>query len=258
MEARLELTKQAVESHFWFRGFRQFLVPVIASIAGGRGDLRLLDCGSGTGDNLALLAPYGHVAGVDLSLSGVALARASGHGGVAGDVTRLPFAADVFDVATSFDVLQQVERDGEAVREMARVVKPGGAVILTLAALECLHGDHNVVWDEIRRYTPSSARALVRQAGLTPMRVSFLFASLFPILFVSRTLQRLTRPFRALRETSDISVPSVPVNTVLTWLVTAEASMARIFPMPVGSSLLVVAQKPEARAWDAPSKERKG
>jgi len=245
MEERLELTRQAVATHFWYRGFRQFVVPVIASVLGNRRNLRLLDCGSGTGDNLAFLAPYGRAVGVDLSLPGVALARASGHRGVGGDVARLPFLAESFDVATSFDVLQQIHGDAEAVREMARVVRPGGVLILTLAALECLHGDHNVVWDELRRYTPSSAAELIRQAGLTPVRVSFLFASLFPILFVSRTVQRVTRRFRPLNETSDISVPSPPVNAVLTWLVTAEALLARIVPMPIGSSLLVIARKPD-------------
>ena len=245
MEARLELTRQAVASHFWFRGFRRFIVPAIAAALGTRRNLRLLDCGSGTGDNLSFLAPYGRSVGVDLSLPGVARARSAGHDGVSADVTRLPFLNDTFDLAASFDVLQQIELDREAVREMARVVKPGGTVILTLAALPCLHGDHNVVWDEIRRYTRSSASELVRQAGLAPVQVSFLFASLFPVLLVSRTLQRLTRRFRSLSETSDISIPSAPVNTVLTWLVTAEASIAKAVPMPFGSSLLVIARKPE-------------
>jgi|CXWL01.1.fsa_nt_gi SAM-dependent methyltransferase len=244
MEERLELTRQAVESHFWFRGFRQFVVPAIASAVGGRRTLRLLDCGSGTGDNLALLAPYGYAVGVDVSWPGVARASAAGHGGVCGDVTRLPFSDNAFDLATSFDVLQMIERDGEAVREIARVVKPGGAVILTMAALECLRGDHSLVWDEYRRYTPGKARALVRKAGLTPVRVTFLFASLFPILLLSRVMQRLTMRFRRPSVDSDIRVPSAPVNTTLTWLVTAEASLARIVSMPVGSSLLVIARKP--------------
>jgi len=246
MEARLELTRQAVGSHFWFRGFRQFVLPALASAVGDRRNLRLLDCGSGTGDNLAFLAPYGYAVGVDVSLPGVSRARASGYGGVGGDVRRLPFSADAFDVVTSFDVLQCVKGDREAVLEMARVVKPGGAVILTVAALECLRGDHSIVWDEHQRYTPASARELVRLAGLTPVRVSFLFASLFPILFVSRTLQRLTRRLRRVSEDSDIRVPSAPVNAALTWLVTTEASLSRIVPMPVGSSLLVVARKPDA------------
>jgi len=244
MESRLELTKRAVDSHFWFRGFRQFVAPVIAAAAAGREAVRTLDCGSGTGDNLTRFAPAGYGVGIDVSRPGLALTRAAGFGGVCGDVVTLPFLDARFDLATSFDVLQQIDDDCGAVREMARVVKPGGTVILTVAALECLHGDHNVVWDEIRRYTPKTALVLVQQAGLTPVRISFLFASLFPILLVSRTLQRLTRRFRPLSEQSDIDVPFAPVNAVLTWMVLTEARLSRLMPMPFGSSLLVVARKP--------------
>src|SRR5262245_15730052 len=106
MEARLELTRQATDTHFWYRGFRQFVLPALSSSIGDRRGLRLLDCGSGTGHNLAMLAPYGSVVGMDVSLPGVALAKADGHGAVGGDITRLPFASESFDVAISFDVLQ--------------------------------------------------------------------------------------------------------------------------------------------------------
>ena len=244
MEARFELTRQAVGSHFWYRGFRRFVYPAIGVALEGRGRLRLLDCGSGIGHNLDELETHGYAVGMDLSLASVAFASVNGHRGVGGDVTHLPFASASFDVTTSFDVLQQIEDDGAAVREMARVLKPGGMAFLTLAALQVLHGDHNVVWDERRRYSPASARALMIQAGLVPVRVSFLFASLFPILLASRTAQRVTRRLRPLSEASDISVPAAPVNAVLSAIVSAEAVVGRIFPMPIGSTLLVVARKP--------------
>lgn len=245
MESRLALTQQAVASHFWFRGFRSFVRPVLVGVAGARKHLRLLDCGSGTGDNLPWLARYGRVIGVDLSEGGIRRARAEGFPAAVGDVARLPFAGAWCDVVTSFDVLQQVPDDVAAVREMARVLKPGGAVVLTVAALEMLHGDHNVVWDEVRRYDRRRARALVEAAGLRPERVVYLFASLVPLMVVTRTLQRLTRRFRVISDQSDISVPPAPINAVLTALVRAEAWLSRRTPMPFGSSLLIVARKPE-------------
>ncbi len=249
MESRLELTRQAVDAHFWFRGFRRFVLPALNAATHGRDDLRLLDCGSGTGDNLPSLARHGAAVGVDLSFGGVARARAAGFAAAQANVMALPFASNAFDLATSFDVLQQVDHDIAAVREMARVVRPGGTVVLTLAALDCLHGDHNVVWDEVRRYNRASATQLVTSAGLEPVRVSYLFAVLVPLLLASRTLQRLTRRFRRLSEASDISVPPRPINAMLTGIVAVEARLARLVPMPFGSSLLVVARKP-SRARD--------
>jgi SAM-dependent methyltransferase len=241
MSDLLELTARAERSHFWFRGFRSFLTPVLTALAAGRRDLRIVDCGAGTGHNLALLTPFGRAVGFDLSPSGLSRARIPLL--LRADITRIPLRSDTFDLATSFDVLQCVPDDHGAVREMARVVRPGGHVVLTLAALELLRGDHAEVWAEVRRYTPAAARALVAQAGLEPVRVSYMFVSLFPLMLAVRAVQRMTRPFRAVRPDADIGVPPAPVNAVLTALVSGEAVLARRVPMPVGSSLLVVARK---------------
>lgn len=245
MDDRLDLTGRAATTHFWFRGFRRFVAPVIAAGSAGRRGLRLIDCGCGTGSNVPLLAPHGRTFAFDLTAYGSQRARAdTGVPAVRADITRIPFASATFDIATSFDVLQCVDGDTDAVAEMARIVKPGGLVILTLAAFEMLRGDHSEVWQEVRRYTPESARALIEGAGLRAERVSFLFASLFPLMLAARVYQRWLRPYRKLRPDTDISVPPAPVNAVLTWLVGGEAALAHRIPMPIGSSLLVVARKP--------------
>ena len=202
-----------------------------------------MDCGAGTGHNLALLRPHGRAFAFDIAATGLTKAHASGHPLVRADITRIPFRSETFDVTTSFDVLQCVGDDRAAVGEMARVTKRGGAIVLTLAALDMLRGDHAEVWQEERRYTPATARALAEHAGLEPMRVSFLFASVFPLMLGVRTLQRLTRPFREPRPDADIGLPAAPVNAVLSAVVSGEAVLARRVPMPVGSSLLVVARK---------------
>jgi SAM-dependent methyltransferase len=244
MDRGLELTGEAEATHFWFRGFRQFVTGALADTLGGRRNLRLVDCGCGTGYNLKLLEPYGAVFGFDLTKTGIERTQATGHPVVRADVTSIPFASGAFDVATSFDVLQLIEADEQAVREMARIVRPGGSVVLTLAGLELLRGDHSISWNEVRRYTPASARRLVERAGLRAERVTFMFASLFPIVAVTRVMQRLLRPLRGIRDDADISVPPAPVNGALTALVTAEAALARRWRMPIGSSILVVARRP--------------
>jgi SAM-dependent methyltransferase len=245
MDDLLDLTGRAEATHFWFHGFRSFVAPVLAAHAAGRRNLRMIDCGCGTGANLALLAPYGRAFAFDVTSLGTIRAASSGVAAVRADITRIPFASNSFDLATSFDVLQCVGEDVPAIEEMARIVKPGGTIVLTLAALEALRGDHAVVWNEARRYTPASARRLVEDAGLAVHQVSFLFASLFPLMLTVRTGQRLMQRFRPPRADSDITVPAAPINAALTWLVRMEAAIARRVPMPIGSSLLVVARKPD-------------
>lgn len=245
MDARLEETRRAGATHFWFRGFRSFVAPALRHVAQGRTDLRIVDCGCGVGTNFELLHPIGRPVGIELTAAGAATAAAMAPVARA-DITRLPFPSDDFDLATSFDVMQCIEGDTAAVREMARVVRPGGWVVVSMAALDILYGDHSEVWEEFRRYTPATARRLIEGAGLHVERVEFMFASLFPLMLGVRLVQRALRPLRSQPAHSDISVPWWPLNTALTWLVSGEAALSRRFPMPIGSSLLVVARKPGA------------
>jgi SAM-dependent methyltransferase len=239
----LDLTRQAEANHFWYHGFRSYLLPVFAEALAGRRHVRILDAGCGTGHNLGLLARHGDSFGLDLNERGLSLARAVGRPLVRGDSARLPFADGTFDLVTSFDVMQCIPADRDAAREMARVLKPGGVAVISMAALEILHGDHSEAWQEYRRYDRASARALAEQAGLRTERVTFMFAVLFPLLLVSRSLQRLTRRFRDVRDDRDITIPPAPVNRFLSSLLRAEAALSRHVGMPVGSSLLVVARK---------------
>ena len=245
MSDLLELTARAEATHFWFRGFRTYVAPAIREIAAGRRDLRIIDCGCGTGYNLTtLLQPYGRAFAFDLIPDAIHRARASGRPLVRADMEHIPFRSGSFDLATSFDVVQSVPDDRKALREMARVLKPGGHVVLNVTALALLRGDHSDVWGELRRYTPQSAARLIEDVGLQVARITYLFGSLVPLMLAVRRVQRMLRPFREeIRGDSDLAVPPAPVNAVLTALVRGEVALARHVTMPFGSSLLVVARK---------------
>jgi SAM-dependent methyltransferase len=235
----LQLTSKAEASHFWFRGFRCFVTPLLTRAAGGRPNLSVLDCGCGTGYNLRQLAGYGAVVGIDLNAAGLALARGAAPLARA-DAARLPFAAGSFDLVTSFDVLQCVPDDARAVAEIARVLKPGGWLVGNVAALDVLRGDHSVLSEEVRRYTRVQVDRLLRGAGFEPVVLRYAFASLFPMMLTSRAVQRL-RGARAAG--NEISVPSAPINLALTMLVIAEATVSPWISLPFGSSILFLAKR---------------
>jgi SAM-dependent methyltransferase len=168
MDRLLELTSLAERSHFWFRGFRWFMQPFLARAATGVARPRILDCGCGTGSNLTMLEPHGEVYGFDLTWRGLQFAHEHGRRRIAqASIDAIPFATGSFDMVTSFDVFQtlpdHVER--QAAREMARVLKPGGAAVFNFAALEVLRGGHSVLAEEVRRYSPSQVRHLLEEAG---------------------------------------------------------------------------------------------
>jgi SAM-dependent methyltransferase len=240
MDRLLELTSRAESSHFWFRGFRRFVTPLVERAAAGRTNLSVLDCGCGTGHNLRYLARYGSAVGIDLTAAGLDIARQAGRPLARADAVRLPFHPAVFDLVTSFDMLQCVPDDAGAVREISRVLRRGGHFVGSVAALEILHGDHSLLSEEARRYTRGSLERLLRQGGLEPIVTQYAFASLFPFMLIVRGLQRL----RGARATGrEIAVPSAPVNWALTRMVLAEAALASRVALPLGSSLVFLARK---------------
>jgi SAM-dependent methyltransferase len=243
----LELTYRAEQSHFWFRGFRQYMTPMLARATAGIASPRLLDCGCGTGSNLDMLRPFGRAAGFDLTRIGTGFARAHGHRVAQGSIGEIPFRSGAFDLATSFDVFQvlpdSVERS--AMAEMWRVVKPGGRILLHVAALDILYGGHSALSQGTRRYTPAKLRALVESAGFAIERLTFDHFTLLPFMLPVRLWHRLqSRNGVVEGSEGEIAVPMAPVNMALTALVSLEAMALRAVNMPVGSSLMCLARKP--------------
>jgi SAM-dependent methyltransferase len=245
----LELTYRAEQSHFWFRGFRQFIRPALVRATAGVAAPRILDCGCGTGSNLEMLRPYGTAAGFDLTRIGAEFAKAHGHRVAQASIGDIPIRSASIDLATSFDVFQVLPEDVErsAIREMARVLKPGGWLLLHVAALQMLHGRHSVLSEEKRRYTPARLRSLVEGAGFRIERLTFDHFSLLPLMLPVRVWHRITATDGVVAAgEGEITVPLAPVNALLTGLVSLEALALRAVNMPIGSSLMCLARKPNS------------
>ncbi|MDQ3418215.1 MAG: class I SAM-dependent methyltransferase [Acidobacteriota bacterium] len=244
MDRLLEATARAERDHFWFRGFRRFVTPLLDRAADGRGDLRALDCGCGTGHNLALLRRYGTAFGIDITWSGLRYAASQGERHVArASAASLPFTGGAFDLVTSFDVIYSLpdEIEGAVVGEMFRVLEPGGHLVLNAAALDALKGNHSVLSSEVRRYSKASLTRLLERAGFRILWMSYTNATILPMLLGVRLVQRISGHEESPLE---ITVPAAPVNLALSGLLALEAAALRFVPMPAGSSLLCLAQKP--------------
>ena len=103
-------------------------VDAVRELAVGK---RVLEAGCGTGLVLSRLAQVASSAhGFDLSSGMVQRAQARGLSVALGSVTAVPFRDESFDLVCSFKVLAHVPNITEALRELARVTRPGGMLAL--------------------------------------------------------------------------------------------------------------------------------
>jgi ubiquinone/menaquinone biosynthesis C-methylase UbiE len=244
MDQLLEATAHAEERHFWFDGFRRFVTPLVAEAVRGRSAAAILDCGCGTGHNLTLLRQYGAAVGIDLTASGLGYAHRRGERAVAqASAVALPFAAACFDLVTSFDVIYSLQDEAEtmALAEMFRVLRPGGHLVINVAAMDLLTGNHSVLASEVRRYSRTSLTQRLDRAGFQIRRISYTNATIMPLVAAVRLVQRVSGHKESAQE---IAIPPAIVNSMLSTLLRVEAAALRVVNMPFGSSLLALARRP--------------
>ncbi|MBI3910246.1 MAG: class I SAM-dependent methyltransferase, partial [Armatimonadetes bacterium] len=201
--------------------------------------------GCGTGGLLRQLAatPGVEAVGLDVYPTALRLCPSAGiRGLVLGSAERLPFASDTFHAVTALDVLEHLEDDRAAVREIARVLVLGGVVVATVPAYQWLWSGHDEALHHRRRYVASEIRRLFTDAGLQVSRLTYLLTALFPLAAALRMKERLTKRARDF-QAALIPVPR-PINRWLIALHAAEAAVAERIGLPYGLSVLVVARKP--------------
>jgi SAM-dependent methyltransferase len=232
-------THEVEDRHWWYRGRRTVLDGVIAGLSLPAG-ARILDAGCGSGRNMVELARYGTVTGVELSEPSVALARARNVGEViAGSVLELPFAEDSFELAVSLDVIEHLEDDLGALRELRRTVAPGGALLLTVPAYQWLWSGHDVINHHHRRYTRRTLRDVAERAGWRQTRTTYFNSLLLPVAIMLRALDRLNT--KTTESSLDLWVPPQPLNQLLERPLAMEAALIRRGGrIPAGLSLLAV------------------
>jgi SAM-dependent methyltransferase len=232
-------THQAEDRHWWYRGRRTVIERVLTGMR-LPARARILDAGCGSGRNMVELARHGTVTGVELSETSVELARARKVGEViSGSVLDMPFPADSFDLAVSLDVIEHLEDDLGALREMRRTVTPGGSLLVTVPAYPWLWSGHDEINHHHRRYTRRSLELVAEQSGWEQVRTTYFNSLLLPAAIVLRVLERLNT--KTTESSLDLWVPPDPFNWLLERPLALEAAMiARGGRIPAGLSLLAV------------------
>jgi SAM-dependent methyltransferase len=235
---------EAEERQWWYAGMRALSLAMLAeplAELARRGPLVILDAGCGTGNNLQHLARHGRALGVDLSFEALAFCRSRGVAAARAELSALPFPDGRFDCVTSLDVIYHrwVKDDAAAVREMARVLRPGGLMLLRVPALRALWGAHDEAVHSRHRYRRGEVKRLLEGAGLQVVRTTYANTVLLPLVAARRGLDRLTG-----RHGSDVGFLPRPLEWAFRSVLEAEARVVKRLSLPLGTSVFALARKP--------------
>lgn len=226
--------------HWWFVARRRILADQIARLS-LPGSARILEVGCGPGGNLAMLSRFGRVDAMEID--GEARAIASARSGIEVKPGALPHdighEVSSFDLVAAFDVIEHVGPDAESIRALTRLLKPGGALIITVPAYQWLWSAHDERHHHKRRYTRSAVRKLAVDAGLAVEKCSHFNSFLFPMIAGIRSLKKLVET----ADSPDDKTPSRLVNAALTGIFGSERFPLRYLSMPFGVSILCIARR---------------
>ena len=127
--------------HWWFRGRRRVIESILRHEVDLASSLNILSVGCGPAEDLKWLVPFagpeGKVVGLDRDpIHGRRLPGCVEF--VLGNLTSAPLANASFDVVLALDVLEHLDDDLWGLQEAARIVKPGGLLLITVPALPSL------------------------------------------------------------------------------------------------------------------------
>jgi SAM-dependent methyltransferase len=231
--------------HWWFLGRRELFLRVLdRHLPPAVRPARLLDFGTGTGAFLSDLDRFGAVSAVDADPSAVAFCHERGRAEVslAPPGAPLAFPDGTFDAASALDVIEHIADDRAALRELRRVLRPGGVLLVAVPAFTFLWGKQDEVSHHFRRYTARTLRRALEDAGFAIERTTYFNTLLFPAVAAVRLGRRLLR--RPGSAQSDFELGPPAINGALAAVFGAEARVAARRNLPFGVSLLAVARRP--------------
>ncbi len=240
---RYDILYKHEANHWWFKGRRKLLDAIIKNLPQKK-SLRILDSGCCTGYNLYLLSKYGKVSGVDTEKKAVAYCKKRGFKQIRllKNGLKLPFKDHSFDLVTSLDVIEHVSEDEEYLKELYRVLAPGGYIILFTPAIQFLWSQLDVKSHHVRRYDKKMLASKFRNTKFVVKDIKYFNYLMFPPVLLIRLLQKLPM-FKEKDWGSELIVYNKLVNGIQTLILYLDVWSLRWLSPPIGVSLFVLGKK---------------
>ena len=244
MEKEFYLQYASVEDkHWWFVARRQIIETVIKKLRLPR-NAQILEAGCGTGGNLKMLSRHGRVSAMELDKIACELANQRQIASVKqGSLPlNIPFNSQ-YDLILILDVIEHLDDDLSALKALYYKLKPGAYLLITVPAYQFLWSEHDDINHHKRRYRLKGLKQIVSKAGYEVCQGSYFNTILFPLIVIVRSLGKLLPKKNNNQISSDLVLPSKPVNQLFRWLFATEGYFINKFSQPFGVSILLLARR---------------
>lgn len=235
------------DTYWWFQGRKKIVKSILATFMKEKPRAgRVLDVGCGTGLMLNELRQWEPI-GFDYSSEALRFSHSRGAKSlIRGDVIKLPFADDSFDLILALDLIEHIERDDLMAAEFFRVLRPGGCLMATVPAHQKLWSDHDVALHHHRRYSYKGFRKLLTGAGFAMVKYSYGISITYLPIVAFRKIQKFLQEKKktASPKAHIVSLPGI-INKSLIGTLTLEAALLKKIDLPMGISLMTLCQKPK-------------
>jgi 2-polyprenyl-3-methyl-5-hydroxy-6-metoxy-1,4-benzoquinol methylase len=233
-----EAYRELFEKHWWWRSRTELIVDKLRQLRPAQGWKRILDIGCGDALFFDRLAEFGEVEGVEPCAELV-----SPNSPHRNRIYVCPFDGNFrpgkqYSLILMLDVLEHLEDPVGALRCVLDLLAPEGIVIVTVPAFMALWTNHDVLNHHLTRYTKQGFRNVTRQAGLQIEEERYLYHWTCPLKLVVHVMESVVH-----LKPEAPKVPAGWANEALFWVSRLEQKTLSAFPMPFGSSLMVVGSK---------------
>ena len=231
------------DRHWWYSAKRKIIVSLLRRyLPAGRASEppRVADVGCGCGRLLEELSAARRCVGLDSSPLAVEFCLKRGLDAKSGRLPdNVPLEQGAFDAVILSDVLEHIDDDAAAAGAAAKLVRPGGIIIVTVPAYPFLFTS----WDEAhghkRRYTKAGLMRALAATGLAVELLSYYNTFLFPAAVAGRAAKKIL----GIPGTAELALPPPWLNAPLYAIFASERHLLGRIWLPWGLSLIAVLRR---------------
>ena len=234
--------------HFWYHARLIFLKTLLSLVYSSfNKNRKILDIGCGTGTELDILKSFGSVTALDKNTQALKTIKNQNVDILQINIENKNLGTHLYDTICCFDVMEHINNDEKAIKNIFNSMKTGGYLFLTVPAFKTIFGPHDIALEHVRRYNKKEIKNKILVAGFEIYKIGYWNFLLFPLEALYRIFKKILAKFINIKNQSENKTPPIIINDLLFLLLNIDNFFIKknIHP-PFGLSLYCIAKKPDS------------